>query len=119
LKQRSNASTHRLFNFAIGLFIPPAFENISWKLFIVFGTLCFGAAIQAFFTYPETAGKTLEEIEELFRRGGPRPWKTKPGGSLLDQHILDFQQRGHKTGGMMGTEGRVEYADKTENGAVV
>lgn len=39
-----------LFNFAIGLFIPPAFRNITWKLFIVFGTLCFGGAIQFFFT---------------------------------------------------------------------
>lgn len=47
-----------LFNFAIGLFIPPAFQNISWKLFIIFGILCFGAAVQAFFTYPETAGKS-------------------------------------------------------------
>ena len=66
-----------LFNFAIGFFIPPAFENISWKLFIIFGVLCFGAAVQAFFTYPETAGKTIEEIELLFgngaiKRGGAR-----------------------------------------------
>jgi hypothetical protein len=112
--------THcRLFNFAIGLFIPPAFENITWKLFIVFGTLCFGAAIQAFLTYPETAGKTLEEIEELFRRGGPRPWKTKPGGSLLDQRIFEMRETGHKRAGIMGTEDRVEYADKNEAGAAV
>lgn len=55
-----------LFNFAIGLFIPPAFQNVSWKLFVIFGVLCFGASIQAFFTYPETAGKTLEEIELMF-----------------------------------------------------
>ena len=43
-----------IFNFAIGFFIPPGFRNITWKMFIVFGTLCFGAAIQSFFTYPET-----------------------------------------------------------------
>lgn len=42
-----------LFNFAIGLFIPPAFQNISWKLFIIFGILCFAAAAQAFISYPE------------------------------------------------------------------
>jgi lysylphosphatidylglycerol synthetase-like protein (DUF2156 family) len=103
-----------LFNFAIGLFIPPAFQNISWKLFIIFGVLCIGAAIQAFFTYPETAGKTLEEIELLFRRGGPRPWHTKPGNSLLDQKILDMQA-GHKQGGIAaGTEEeRMEYGEKS------
>jgi len=103
-----------LFNFAIGLFIPPAFQNISWKLFIIFGVLCIGAAIQAFFTYPETAGKTLEEIELLFQSGGPRPWHTKPGNSLLDQKILDMQA-GHKQGGIAaGTEEeRMEYGEKS------
>lgn len=104
----------RLFNFAIGLFIPPAFQNISWKLFIIFGVLCIGAAVQAFFTYPETAGKTLEEIEVMFQKGGPRPWHTKPGDSLLDQRILDVQA-GHKEGGIAnGTEEeRMEFGEKS------
>jgi Sugar (and other) transporter len=91
-----------LFNFAIGLFIPPAFENISWKLFIIFGVLCIGASVQAFFTYPETAGKTLEEIEMLFQKGGPRPWHTKPGNSLLDQRLLEMEASGRKEGGIAG-----------------
>ncbi|KAF2120482.1 general substrate transporter [Lophiotrema nucula] len=66
-----------LFNFAIGLFIPPAFLNIRWKFFIVFGVLCLGGAIQFYFTYPETCGKTLEEIEVLFSKDGPHPWNTR------------------------------------------
>jgi hypothetical protein len=82
-----------LFNFALGLFVPPGFANISWKLFIVFGVLCFGAAAQAFFTYPETAGKTIEEIEEMFSKGGPRPWHTKPGNSKLDAAVADVRER--------------------------
>jgi len=102
-----------LFNFAIGLFIPPAFQNISWKLFIIFGVLCFGASVQAFFTYPETAGKTLEEIEILFQSGGPRPWKTKPGNSLLDQRILEVQTHGKEGGIATGTdEERMEFGEK-------
>jgi MFS family permease len=43
-----------IFNFALGFFIPPGFRNISWKMFIIFGILCFAAAAQAFFSYPET-----------------------------------------------------------------
>jgi MFS family permease len=66
-----------LFNFALGLFVPPAFHNITWKTFIIFGVLCFGAAVQAFVSYPETAQKSLEEIEEMFRDTAVRPWKTK------------------------------------------
>jgi MFS family permease len=72
-----------IFNFAIGLFIPPAFLNIRWRLFIVFGTLCLAGAIQFWLTYPETCGKTIEEIEVLFSNDGPRPWKTKKGHSRL------------------------------------
>ena len=76
-----------LFNFALGLFVPPAFKNIKWKTFIVFGVLCLGAAAQAFVSYPETARKSLEEIEEMFRDGGPRPWHTKVGDSHLEERI--------------------------------
>ncbi|KAJ2890584.1 hypothetical protein MKZ38_001650 [Zalerion maritima] len=83
-----------LFNFALGMFTPPGFRNITYKLFIIFGVLCICAAVQAFFTYPETCGKTIEEIEELFRPGGPLPWKTKKGGSRLDAEIERVAQGG-------------------------
>ena len=92
-----------LFNFAIGLFIPPAFANISWKTFIIFGVLCIGAAIQAFFTYPETAGKSLEEIEILFSRGGPKPWHTKVGESRLDAEVQRVKEE--RTGSVVGGNG--------------
>ncbi|KAI0176236.1 general substrate transporter [Hypoxylon sp. FL1284] len=76
-----------LFNFALGLFTPPAFLNIKYKVFIIFGVLCVGAAIQAWLTYPETCGKTIEEIELLFAKGAPAAWKTKKGGSRLEAEI--------------------------------
>lgn len=104
-----------LFNFAIGLFIPPAFHNISWKTFIIFGVLCFGAAIQAYLTYPETAGKSLEEIELMFSKDGPRPWNTKPGDSLLDQKIEDVKGMQREGMGSIGdithTELSKEYSE--------
>jgi sugar porter (SP) family MFS transporter len=102
-----------LFNFALGLFVPPAFRNITWKTFIIFGVLCLAAACQAFFTYPETAGKTLEEIEVLFSDEGPRPWKTKPGQSRLDSEIgkvVLAKERGMSV---------VEYMERVEKGEEV
>lgn len=51
-----------LFNFAIGLFIPPAFVNIKWALFLVFGILCFFAATQFFLTYPEVINPHLHDV---------------------------------------------------------
>ncbi|KAI8632369.1 general substrate transporter [Xylariaceae sp. FL1651] len=76
-----------LFNFALGLFTPPAFLNIQYKIFLIFGTLCFGSAIQTFFTYPETCGKTIEEVELLFAKGAIPAWKTRKGGSRLEAEI--------------------------------
>ncbi|PGH06949.1 hypothetical protein AJ79_06423 [Helicocarpus griseus UAMH5409] len=82
-----------VFNFALALFVPPGFANITWKLFIIFGVLCVAAAIQVFLTYPETCGKTIEEIEEMFSDGGPRAWHTKPGHSKLDAIIEQVKEK--------------------------
>ncbi|KAL4740117.1 hypothetical protein BDV11DRAFT_169460 [Aspergillus similis] len=84
-----------LFNLTLGLYIPPGFRNIICKLFILFGAMCVLAAIHFFFTYPGTCDKTLEESEEMFAPGGPKPWHTKPGCSKLDAH--SDEARAHST----------------------
>ncbi|KAF7537727.1 hypothetical protein G7Z17_g12785 [Cylindrodendrum hubeiense] len=86
------AEANWLFNFALGMFTPPAFLNIKGNIFIVFGVLCIGAAIQAWFTYPETCGKTIEEVEELFKKGAMPAWKTKKGGSRLEAEVAAVQE---------------------------
>lgn len=72
---------------ALGMFTPPAFVNITWRLFIIFGVLCVAAAGWSWVFYPETCGKTLEEVEVLFSNEGPKPWKTKKGDSRLIARI--------------------------------
>jgi len=99
-----------LFNFALGLFVPPAFLNITYKTFLIFGVLCMAAAVQAFFTYPETCGKTLEEIEVLFSKEGPHAWLTKPGDSRLDTEIQAVIDR--KAGGE-AFDARGEHIEST------
>lgn len=81
------AMSNWVFNFALGMFTPPALQNITWRLFIIFGVLCIVAAAYFFLTYPETCGKTLEEVEAMFDRDGPLPWKTKKGESRLEAEI--------------------------------
>ncbi|KAI1810254.1 general substrate transporter [Poronia punctata] len=82
-----------VFNFALGLFTPPAFQNIEYKIFIVFGVLCIASAIQAYLTYPETCGKTIEEVELLFAKGAPAAWKTKKGNSRLEAEVEAVLER--------------------------
>lgn len=62
-------------NFAIALFTPSAFRNITWKTYFVFGTFCGAMTVHAFFMYPETRGKTLEEIDMIFQGGIPA-WRS-------------------------------------------
>jgi MFS family permease len=81
------ALSNWVFNFALGMFTPPAFVNITWKLFIIFGVLCIAAAGWFFVLCPETCGKTLEEVELLFSKDGPWAWNTKKGESRLAAEI--------------------------------
>ncbi|KAF2140698.1 uncharacterized protein K452DRAFT_327499 [Aplosporella prunicola CBS 121167] len=59
-------SANWIFNFALAYFVPPAFVNIQWKVYIIFAVFCLAMTIHVYFMFPETAGKTLEEVESMF-----------------------------------------------------
>lgn len=71
------------FNTALGLFTPVAFANIRWQTYIIFGVFCTAMFAHVFFLFPETAGKTLEETEQMFNDPNGIPyigtpaWKTR------------------------------------------
>ena len=65
-----------IMNFAIAMFTPSAFKNITWKTYMVFATFCGAMAIHVFFFFPETKGKRLEEIGQLWDKKIPA-WRTK------------------------------------------
>lgn len=70
--------TTRMFNFALAWAVPPGLSNIAWKTYFIFGTFNFAAFIHVFFCFPETAGRTLEEIEDVFSQGHTfAAWKIK------------------------------------------
>ncbi|RBQ77194.1 hypothetical protein FVER14953_20033 [Fusarium verticillioides] len=41
-------------------------QSIGFGVYIFFGSWCFIAAVWAFFLVPETKGKTLEQMDEIF-----------------------------------------------------
>jgi sugar porter (SP) family MFS transporter len=57
------------FNFALAWAVPPALSSISYRTYFIFGAFNIAAAIHVLFCFPETAGRTLEEIEEVFAQG--------------------------------------------------
>ncbi|KAL4915024.1 general substrate transporter [Aspergillus aurantiobrunneus] len=61
-----SAAGNWIFNFALAYFVAPAFTNIQWKTYIIFGVFCTVMTFHVFFLYPETAQRSLEEIDLMF-----------------------------------------------------
>lgn len=109
-----STSSNWIFNFALSYFVPPAFENIKWKTYLVFGCFCFAMTVHVYFAFPETAGKTLEDVDTMFNEPGMRPWKTR----VQFQHVRKLEQgtiQSEKLAGFhaeTGTSHGVESLDK-------
>jgi hypothetical protein len=73
-----STATLWLFNFALAYAVPPGLETIAWKVYFIFGTFNFAAFIHIFFMFPETVGRTLEEMDDVFDQGHVfTAWKVK------------------------------------------
>lgn len=77
-------------NFALAFYLPPGFNNIGYKTFLIFGVFCVAMFIHIFLTFPETAKKSLEEIDFLFGPDAPPAWKTRVGQSKFDEVERQF-----------------------------
>lgn len=88
-----STSANWAFNFALAYFVPPAFAQITWKVYILFAVFLFAMFFHVFFLFPETANKPLEEVEEIFEFGKPGTmkfigtpaWKTRNDRSIVKQ----------------------------------
>ncbi|ESK88739.1 mfs glucose [Moniliophthora roreri MCA 2997] len=74
LKVRAKAvslatATNWTFNFALAWAVPPSFATIAYKTYFIFGTFNFAACIHVIFMFPETVGRSLEEVEDIFAEG--------------------------------------------------
>ncbi|KAJ5368519.1 uncharacterized protein N7496_008279 [Penicillium cataractarum] len=55
-----------LCNFIVAIAIPPMMANKGYQTYIFFTVMCLLAAVWAVLLVPETKGKTLEEMDEVF-----------------------------------------------------
>ncbi|WPH04526.1 high-affinity glucose transporter [Acrodontium crateriforme] len=106
-------SANWAFNTALGAFTPPAFENIKWMTYLVFGIFCTAMTIHVAFLFPETAGKTLEDTAAMFEDPhgikyiGTPPWKTRMNTSATSR-----LERGVVSDKLAGSDGEAEHAEK-------
>ncbi|KAF2198340.1 high affinity glucose transporter [Delitschia confertaspora ATCC 74209] len=82
-----------IWNCILAFAVPPLLYSINWKMYMIFATFNGLALIHMFLAAPETKGKTLEEMDEVFDSGVPA-WRGVPKGSRLDQLQLEIEKGG-------------------------
>lgn len=88
-----------IFNFSIAMFSPPGFKNISWKTYCIYGTFCGCMFLHVLFFFPETRGKRLEEIGQIWEEKVPawRSSKWQPTVPILsDAELANKMNVEHK-----------------------
>lgn len=61
-----SASSNWMNNFVIAFITPPMLENITYGTYLFFSMWCLIGGLWIFFFFPETKGKTLEQMDEVF-----------------------------------------------------
>ncbi|CAG8496769.1 9192_t:CDS:10 [Acaulospora morrowiae] len=55
-----------LLNLVVGQVTPTLLDSITWGTYIIFGSFCLIMTVSIFLFYPETKGKSLEEMDMIF-----------------------------------------------------
>jgi sugar porter (SP) family MFS transporter len=90
-------ATNWTWNCILAFAVPPLLWSINWKMYMIFGTFNAVAFIHMFLTAPETKGKTLEEMDDVFDSGLPA-WKAGKVESRLDRVAREIEDGKIKVG---------------------
>ncbi|KAK6457749.1 general substrate transporter [Scheffersomyces xylosifermentans] len=89
--------TNWLTNFAVVMFTPVFIDHARWGTYLFFALMNYAFIPVIFFFYPETAGRSLEEIDIIFAKAyvdGRQPWRVAATMPKLSYHdIEDESQR--------------------------
>ena len=106
---------------------PPAFQNIGYKTYIIFAVINAAIVPIVYFAYPETAYRSLEEMDAIFHktksiftvvkvaREEPRRYG-KNGELLINYEETEEHQRHMSVAAEQGTGRRASRIDGGEKG---
>jgi sugar porter (SP) family MFS transporter len=84
-------------NCLVSFLVPVLLESITYGTYLIFGILCFSMAILAFLFYPETKGRSLEDMDFVFGSSmlaiSSRKKKRKNIGNSNTNHMLEFNRQ--------------------------
>ena len=66
-------------NCIISFLVPVMLENLTYGTYLIFGSFCVAMGVITYLFYPETKGKSLEDMDLVFGRSvfAVKPWKSK------------------------------------------
>ncbi|KAF8320267.1 general substrate transporter [Clavulina sp. PMI_390] len=64
-----STATNWLFNFIVGVVTPELQELVGFRLYLIHAFFCANSLLLVYFTYPETMGVPLEEMDAVFGEG--------------------------------------------------
>lgn len=59
-------STNWIMNYMVAQITPPGIANLGYKFWIIWAVICASFVPTTYFFYPETANRTLEDIDRYF-----------------------------------------------------
>lgn len=81
-------AAHWLFNFVIAEVTPVAFASIGWRYYIVYACTGFSVPVMVYFLFPETNGRSLEEMDRIFSE--PKHcWQVAAAARRLPRGIME------------------------------
>lgn len=90
-----STANHWLWNFVVVMITPVAVNTIGYRYFIVYAVISASIIPLVYFFYPETMGRSLEELEMLFAeapsiRAIVKESKRKPAdGGIVSAHLRE------------------------------
>lgn len=86
------AASDWIFNYLVVQITPISIENIRWRTYIIFFALNMVFAAVVFLFYPETSGRSLEDIDSIFMGDNDKVFVVDKRGRLLPgfRKVVDF-----------------------------
>ncbi|ODV77260.1 general substrate transporter [Suhomyces tanzawaensis NRRL Y-17324] len=116
--------TNWITNFGVVMFTPIFIDSSKWGCYLFFALMNYAFIPIIFFFYPETAGRSLEEIDIIFAKAhvdGRQPWRV--AATLPKLSLKEIESQGNQLGiydgdfekdKMENKEVTSEFSDKHE-----
>ncbi|KAI1618777.1 MFS transporter [Exophiala viscosa] len=103
-------STNWIMNYMVAQVTPPGISNLGYKFWIIWAVICASFIPTTYFFYPETANRTLEDIDRFFEE--------HPGVFVFRDKIATQLQRPEKYERMDAEIARRDEEERIRNGEV-